>query len=147
MKIATSEGYATTLLTTNFMKRAVIAVVCGLGFLLGAHAQVIVNLDLGNNAVATNAAGFTKLGTASGNYAVKNGSYYLWTNVANSGLDMTMTNIAPFGGAGALDADGFYNQSGNGAAYFTISNVPAGMEVTLYGCGDWNGAGRAAKVF
>jgi hypothetical protein len=145
MKIATSENHPTTLPKANIMKRAVIAAVCGLGFWFSAHAQVIVNLDLGNNAVATNAPNFTKLSTTA--YAVKNGSYYLWTNVVNSGLALTMTNIAPYGGAGALDADGFYNQSGNGAAYFTISNVPAGMSVTLYACWAWNGAGRAAKIF
>jgi hypothetical protein len=145
MKIATSENHLTSLQRTNFVKRAVIAAVCGLAFWFSAHAQVIVNLDLGNNAVATNAPNFNKLSTAT--YAAKNGSYYLWTNVVNSGLDLTITNIAPYGGAGALDADGFYNQSGNGAAYFTISNVPVGMQVTLYACWAWNGAGRAAKVF
>jgi Domain of unknown function (DUF5011) len=129
------------------MKHALIAAICGLGLLSSAHAQAIINLDLGNNALATNGAGFTKFGIASGSYAVKNGSFYLWTNVANSGLNLTMTNIAAYGGAGALDADGLYNVSGNGAAYFTISNVPAGMTVTLYACWAWNGASHAPKIF
>ena len=120
--------------------------VCGLGLLFSAHGQSIVNLDLGNNAVATNAAGFTKLSTASGNYAYNNGNFYLWTNVANSGLNLTMTNIAPYGGNGGLDADGFYNISGNGPAYFTISNVPAGTLVTLYACWAWNGASHAPII-
>jgi hypothetical protein len=125
------------------MKRAVFGAVCGMGLLSIAHGQAIINLDLGNNALASNAAGFTKLGTASGNYALRNGSYYLWTNVANSGLSLTMTNIAAFGGAGTLDADGLYNVSGNGGAYFTISNLPAGTPVTLYACWAWNGASHA----
>jgi len=128
------------------MKYAFIAAVCGLCMLTSAHAQVIVNLDLGNNAVATNATGFTKLSTTSGNYAYNSGSYYLWTNVANSGLNLTMTNIAPYGGNGALDADGFYNVSGNGPAYFTISNVPPGMPVTLYACWAWNGTAHAPII-
>src|SRR5215472_14799195 len=88
MKIATSKNHSATLQRTNFMKRAVFAAVCGLSFWFSAHAQVIVNLDLGNNAVATNAPNFTKLSAAT--YAFMNGSYYLWTNVANSGLDLTM---------------------------------------------------------
>jgi hypothetical protein len=128
------------------MKRALFAAVCGLCLLSKARAQTVINLDLGNNAVATNAVGFTKLGIGSG-YAVKIGSYYLWTNVANSGLNLTMTNIAAFGGAGALDADGLYNVSGNGPAYFAISNVPVGMPVTLYACWAWNGASHAPMVF
>ena len=104
-------------------------------------------MDLGNNALASNGAGFTKLGTASGDYAVNNGSYYLWTNVANSGLSIIMTNIAEYGSTGTLDADGFYNISGNGPAYFTISNVPPGMPVTLYACWAWNGASHAPIIF
>jgi hypothetical protein len=128
------------------MKRALVGAVCTLGLLSSAHGQAIINLDLGNNALATNAAGFTKLSTTSGNYAYNNGTYYLWTNVANSGLNLTMTNIAPYGGTGALDADGFYSKAGN-PAYFTISNVPAGMPVTLYACWAWNGASHAPKIF
>ncbi|HVM48482.1 MAG TPA: immunoglobulin-like domain-containing protein [Candidatus Acidoferrum sp.] len=120
--------------------------ICSLGLLPGAHAQVIANLDLGNNALASNGAGFTKLGTSSG-YAAKNGSFCLWTNVANSGLNLAMTNIAEYGGAGLLDADGFYNVSGNGPAYFTISNAPPGQPVTLYTCWAWNGASHAPIIF
>jgi hypothetical protein len=119
---------------------------CALGLLSSAQAQSVVNLDLGNNALASNGAGFTKLETSSG-YASKNGSYYLWTNIANSGLNLTMTNIAEYGGNGTLDADGFYNVSGNGPAYFTISNVPPGMPVTLYACWAWNGASHAPIIF
>jgi len=115
--------------------------------LTSAQAQTIINLDLGKNALALNAAAFTKLGTASGNYAFKNGSFCLWTNVAKSGLSLTMTNIAAFGGAGTFDADGLYNVAGNGPAYFTISNVPAGMPVTLYACWAWNGASHAPLIF
>ena len=129
------------------MKRALVGAVCSLCLFSSAPAQVIINLDLGNNALASNGACFTKLGIASGNYAVKNGSFYLWTNVANSGLNLSMTNIAAYGGAGTLDADGFYNVSGNGPAYFTISNVPPGMLVTLYACWAWNGASHAPKIF
>ena len=112
-----------------------------------AYGQAIINLDLGNNALASNGAAFTKLGITSGNYAVNNGSFYLWTNVANSGLSLTMTNIAEYGGTGTLDADGFYNTAGNGPAYFTISNVPPGMPVTLYACWAWNGASHAPIIF
>ncbi|MGH7994106.1 MAG: immunoglobulin-like domain-containing protein, partial [Limisphaerales bacterium] len=103
-------------------------------------------MDLGNNNLATNGAGFTKLGIGTGGYAYKNGSFYLWTNVANSGLSLTMTNVAAFGGNGALDADGLYNISGNGPAYFTISNLPPGMSVTLYACWAWNAAAHAPII-
>jgi hypothetical protein len=147
MKIAKPKAHARILPSAKTMKHAFIAAVCGLSLLSNARAQAIINLDLGNNALASNGAGFTKLGTASGSYAVKNGSFYLWTNVANSGLSLTMTNVAAYGGAGTLDADGFYNLSGTGPAYFTISNVPAGMPVALYACWAWNGAGHAPKVF
>src|SRR5579859_2649379 len=123
--------------TAKIIKYALIAAFCGVCLLSSAHAQAIVNLDLGNNNLATNAAGFTKLGIGTGGYAYKNGSFYLWTNIANSGLSLTMTNVAAFGGNGALDADGLYNISGNGPAYFTISNVPSGMAVTLYACWAW----------
>jgi hypothetical protein len=129
------------------MKRIFIGAACGLCLWSNAYGQTIVNLDLGNNALATNAPNFTKLSTTSGNYAANNGSFYLWTNVVNSGLSLTMTNVAPYGGAGALDADGFYNISGNGPAYFTISNVPPGMPVTLYACWAWNGASHAPIIF
>ena len=71
----------------------------------------------------------------------------MWTNVANSGLSLTMTNIAEFGGTGTLDADGFYNIAGNGPAYFTISNLPAGTPVTFYACWAWNGASHAPIIF
>src|ERR1019366_7762667 len=128
-------------------KPAPFGAVCTLGLLSSAHGQAIINLDLGNGTLASNGAGFTKLGIASGSYAVKNGSFYLWTNVANSGLSLTMTNIAAFGGAGTLDSDGLYNISGNGPAYFTISNLPAGTPVTLYACWAWNGASHAPKIF
>jgi len=147
MKTATGKHYTTILYSAKIVKRALIGAVCGLGLLSGAYGQAIINLDLGNNALATNAAGFTKLSTTSGSYAYNNGSYYLWTNIANSGLNLTMTNVAPYGGTGALDADGFYNISGNGPAYFTISNVPPGMPVTLYACWAWNGASHAPIIF
>jgi hypothetical protein len=147
MKTASSEDRVAFRPSAKTLKHALLGAVCGLRLLSSAHAQAIVNLDLGNNALASNGAGFTKLAITSGNYAVKNGSFYLWTNVANSGLNLTMTNIAAFGGAGALDADGFYNVSGNGPAYFTISNVPAGMPVTLYACWAWNGASHAPMIF
>ena len=129
------------------LKRALIIVAGSLIILSRVHGQTIINLDLGNNALASNGAGFTKLGIAGGDYAVKNGSSYLWTNVANSGLSLSMTNIAQFGGAGTLDADGFYNISGNGPAYFSISNLPAGTPVTLYACWAWNGASHAPMIF
>ena len=129
------------------MIRALLSAVYGLGLLASAHCQTIINLDMGNNVLASNGVGFTKLGIASGNYAVKNGSCYLWTNIAGSGLNLTMTNIAAFGSAGALNADGLYNISGNGAACFTISNVPADTPVTLYACWAWNGSTHAPIVF
>ena len=147
MKTAICKYHATILQNAKIMKRALVGAVCTLGLLSSAHGQAIINLDLGNNALASNGAGFTKLGIASGNYAAKNGSFYLWTNVANSGLSLTMTNIAAFGGAGTLDSDGLYNISGNGPAYFTISNLPAGTPVTLYACWAWNGASHAPMIF
>ena len=147
MKIVTSKNHDTILQRVKIIKHALIAAVFGLRLLSSSHAEAIVNLDLGNNALASNGAGFTKLGTAGGGYASNNGSYYLWTNVANSGLSITMTNIAEYGGNGALDADGFYNIAGNGPAYFTISNLPPGMPVTLYACWAWNGASHAPIIF
>src|ERR1035438_1924689 len=147
MKTAIAQEHGKILQRAGTMKRALIGAVCSLCLLSGVHAQVIINLDLGNNALASNGAGFTKLGIASGNCAYKNGSFYLWTNVANSGLNLSMTNIAAYGGAGTLDADGLYNISGNGPAYFTISNVPPGMLVTLYACWAWNGASHAPKIY
>ena len=143
MKAVTRKCRAIILQSAQIMKHALIGAVCSVALLSSVHGQAIINLDLGNNALASNGAGFTKLGIASGNYAAKNGSFYLWTNVANSGLSLTMTNIAAFGGAGTLDSDGLYNISGNGPAYFTISNVPAGMPVALYACWAWNGASHA----
>jgi hypothetical protein len=147
MKTANSKNQRALLSITKILKYVLVGMVCGWGLLSTAYAQVIVNLDLGNNALASNGAGFTKLGIASGDYATHNGSYYLWTNVANSGLSITMTNIAEYGGTGTLDADGFYNMAGNGPAYFTISNVPPGMPVTLYACWAWNGASHAPIIF
>ena len=147
MKTATCKYHATILQSAKIMKRALISAVCSLTLLSSVHGQAIINLDLGNGTLASNGAGFTKLGIASGSYAAKNGSFYLWTNVANSGLSLTMTNIAAFGGAGTLDSDGLYNISGNGPAYFTISNLPAGTPVTLYACWAWNGASHAPKIF
>ena len=146
MKTATCKHHATILQSVKIMKCALIGAVYGLSLLSSAHGQAIINLDLGNNALASNGAGFTKLGTAGG-YAANNGNFYLWTNIANSGLTLTMTNIAEYGGAGTLDADGFYNIAGNGPAYFTISNLPAGTPVTLYACWAWNGASHAPIIF
>ena len=146
MKTATCKCHTPIFPSTKIMKRAFIGAVCSLALLSSVHGQAIINLDLGNNALASNGAGFTKLGIVSG-YAVKNGSFYLWTNVANSGLSLTMTNVAGYGGTGTLDADGFYNMAGNGPAYFTISNVPPGTPVTLYACWAWNGASHAPIIF
>ena len=147
MKSVALEHRAIIFQSTKILKRVLIGAVCGWALLSSAYGQAIINLDLGNNALASNGAGFTKLGITSGNYAVNNGSFYLWTNVANSGLSLTMTNIAEYGGTGTLDADGFYNTAGNGPAYFTISNVPPGMPVTLYACWAWNGASHAPIIF
>ena len=100
--------YTTTILgIAKNMNHAFIGAVCGLCLFSNAHGQAIVNLDLGNNALASNGAGFTKLGTASGDYAVNNGSYYLWTNVANSGLSIIMTNIAVMAAPGPWMPTGF----------------------------------------
>ncbi len=147
MKTATRDHHVTIFQNARIMKHALIGVACSLGLLSIAHSQTIINLDLGNNALASNGTGFTKLGTASGNYAIKDGSFYLWTNMAYSGFSLTMTNVAAFGGTGTLDSDGLYNISGNGPAYFTISNVPPGMPVTLYACWAWNGASHAPIIF
>lgn len=146
MNAVSSGNHTPTRPALERLKRSLLGTACALSLLSTAHSQIIVNLDLGNNALASNAAGFTKVGTGSG-YAVKNGTYYLWTNIANSGLNLTITNVAEYGGTGTLNADGFYNMAGNGAAYFTISNVPPGMPVTLYTCWAWDGASHAPIVF
>jgi hypothetical protein len=147
MTPATCQPRNTLLQNAKSLKCVLLGALACLIWLSSVQGQAIINLDLGNNALASNGAGFTKLGIAAGDYAANNGSCYLWTNVANSGLSLTMTNIAEYGGAGTLDADGFYNISGNGPAFFTISNVPPGMPVTLYACWAWNGASHAPIIF
>ena len=126
------------------MKLALVSAICGLGVMSGAFAQTVLELDLGNNALATNGAGFTKIGTD--NASIVNGSYYEFDGVAGSAYTLSFTNIGEYGGTGALSADGFYNQSGNGPAYFTLSGLPSGYTVTLYACWGWNGEGAGAKV-
>ena len=124
-------------------KRALVGAVCGLGLLASASGGTILQLDLGNNALAANGAGFTKVGTA--NYTINNGSYYEWDNVAGSGFTLSMTNIGSWNpGTASLASDGFYNLSGNGPAYFTMSNLPVGNTVAIYACIGWD-AGRGGK--
>jgi hypothetical protein len=124
------------------VKCALIGAVCGLGLLTNAVGQPI-NLDLGNNALASNGAGFTKVGL--NNYSVKNGSYYEWDSVAGTAYTLSITNVNQYGGTGTLDADGFYNISASGPAYFTLSGLPAGNTVAIYACYAWNGSGKGGK--
>ncbi|HVM50762.1 MAG TPA: immunoglobulin-like domain-containing protein [Candidatus Acidoferrum sp.] len=125
------------------MRFAISSLICGLGFLSSAYAQP-VQLDFGGNALASNGAGFTKVGL--NNASVVNGSYYEWDYVAGTAFTLSISNIGTWGGTGTLNADGFYNMSGTGPAYFTLSGLPAGNTVTIYACYAWDGSGRGAKV-
>lgn len=124
------------------MKLALASAVCGLGLLTNAVGQPI-NLDLGNGALASNGAGFTKVGL--NNASVVNGSYYEWDSVAGTAYTLSITNVNQYGSTGTLDADGFYNISATGPAYFTLSGLPAGNTVTIYACYAWNGSGKGGK--
>ncbi len=124
------------------IKCALIGAVCGLGLLTNAIGQPI-QLDLGNSALASNGAGFTKVGL--NNASVVNGTYYEWDNVAGTAYILSITNVNQYGGTGTLDADGFYNISATGPAYFTLSGLPAGNTVTIYACYAWNGSGQGGK--
>lgn len=126
------------------VKCALISAVCGLGLVSSAFGGTVIRLDLGNNEMAANGAGFTKVGTA--NYTINNGSYYEWDDVAGSGFTLSMTNIGSWNpGTASLASDGFYNISGNGAAYFTLSGLPAGNTVAIYACVGWNGTAQGPQ--
>ena len=126
------------------VKRATIGAACGLGLLSGTAIAQPIQLDLGNGTIATNGAGFTKLSQAV--YSVKNGSFYQWNNVAGTSYTLTMTNVNNYGGGGGpLNNDGFYSMAANGPAYFTLSGLPAGYTVTIYGCAAWDGTGRGGQ--
>jgi len=125
------------------VKCALIGAVCGLGLLTNAVGQPI-NLDLGNDAQASNGAGFTKVGL--NNASVVNGTYYEWDNVAGTAYTLSMTNIGEWStGTATLASDGFYNLSGNGPAYFTLSGLLAGNTVAIYACVGWNGTGQGPQ--
>ena len=125
------------------VKRALIGAVCGLGLLSTNAVGQPINLDLGNSALASNGAGFTKVGL--NNYSVVNGTYYEWDYVAGTAYTLSITNVNQYGGTGTLDADGFYNISATGPAYFTLSGLPAGNTVAIYACYAWNGSGKGGK--
>jgi hypothetical protein len=124
------------------MKLALACAICGLALLTNAFGQPI-QLDLGNNALASNGAGFTKVGI--NNASIINGTYYEWDNVAGTPYTLSITNVNTWGGAGTLDADGLYNISATGPAYFTLSGLPAGNTVTIYACYAWDGSGKGGK--
>ena len=110
-----------------------------------AFGQAILELDLGSNAQAGNGGGFTKVGL--NNYNLSNGSDYEWDSVAGSAFTLSITNVGDWSpGSASLASDGFYNLSGNGPAYFTLSGLPVGQTVTIYGCYGWDGATRGAVV-
>jgi hypothetical protein len=126
------------------VKRVFMAALCGFAWLSTAFGGTIIQLDLGNNALAANGAGFTKVGTD--NYTINNGSYYEWDNVAGSGYTLSMTNIGSWNpGTASLASDGFYNQAGNGAAHFILSGLPAGNTVAIYACVGWNGTAQGPQ--
>lgn len=124
------------------MMLALISAICTLAVLTNAFGQPI-QLDLGNSSLASNGAGFTKVGL--NNYSVVNGTYYEWDYVAGTTYTISITNVSQYGGAGTLDKDGFYNISGNGPAYFTLSGLPASYTVAIYACCAWDGTGRGGK--
>jgi hypothetical protein len=125
------------------VKCALIGAVCGLGLLTNAFGQPI-QLDLGNNALASNGAGFTKVGL--NNASVVNGTYYEWDSVAGTAYTLSITNVGQWStGTATLASDGFYNLSGTGPAYFTLSGLPAGNTVAIYACVGWNGTGQGPQ--
>jgi hypothetical protein len=124
------------------VKCALIGAVCGLGLLSNAFGQPI-QLDLGNSALASNGAGFTKVGL--NNASVVNGTYYEWDYVAGTAYTLSITNVNTWGGAGTLNSDGLYNISAAGPAYFTLSGLPAGNTVTIYACYAWDGSGKGGR--
>jgi hypothetical protein len=138
----TVKQTTTPLRSQSIIKLALLTAICGLGLMSNAFGQPI-QLDLGNSSLASNGAGFTKVGL--NNYTVVNGTYYEWDNVAGTTYALSITNVNQYGGAGTLDKDGFFNISGTGPAYFTLSGLPAGYTVAIYACCAWDGTGRGGK--
>src|ERR1035437_2739241 len=141
MKITAKEN-TTALRGLSMTKLALVSAICGLGLMSNAFGQPI-QLDLGNSALASNGAGFSKVGL--NNASVVNGTYYEWDSVAGTAYTLSITNVNTYGGTGTLNADGFYNISGTGPAYFTLSGLPAGNTVAIYACVAWNGTGQGAQ--
>src|ERR1035437_10567355 len=141
MKITAKEN-TTALRGLSMTKLALVSAICGLGLMSNAFGQPI-QLDLGNSALASNGAGFSKVGL--NNASVVNGTYYEWDNVAGTAYTLSITNVNQYGGTGTLDADGFYNISATGPAYFTLSGLPAGNTVAIYACYAWNGSGKGGE--
>ena len=84
---------STTLRNHSFTKFAILSAICGLAALTSALGGTVIQLDLGNNALASNGAGFTKAGTTTANISVHNGSYYEYDNLAGSGYTLSFTNV------------------------------------------------------
>jgi hypothetical protein len=91
-------------------------------------------------------AGFTKVQNAAaltvGNYA--------FPGVAGSSYTLSFANIGSYNSANTnepLVTDGFYSSGPNGPAYFTLSGLPVGMQVTLYAIYAWDGITKYANVF
>jgi fibronectin type 3 domain-containing protein len=105
-------------------------------------ASQLVQLDPGpGNTTFAAPAGFTKL-LYPGNLNVGNLTN---ANVAGSGYTLVFTNIKAFSRNGAtLETDGFTSPAG-ATAGFSLSGVPANLQVSLYACYGWDGAGAAAQ--
>jgi hypothetical protein len=99
MRIKSMQS-STTLRGHSFIELAVLSAICGLAALASALGGTVIQLDLGNNALASNGAGFTKVGTTTANISVHNGSYYEYDNVAGSGYTLSFTNVDEWGGQG-----------------------------------------------
>jgi hypothetical protein len=91
-------------------------------------------------------AGFTKVQNAAA-LAVGN---YSFPGVADSSYTLSFANIGSYNTGNTnepLVTDGFYSFGPNGPAYFTLSGLPVGMQVTLYAIYAWDGSDKYAHVF
>jgi hypothetical protein len=90
--------------------------------------------------------GFTKVQNA----PVLTVGNYSFPDVAGSPYTLSFTNIGSYSGQNTnepLTTDGFYSYAAGGPAYFTLSELPQGMKVTLYAIYAWDGAAKYANVF
>jgi hypothetical protein len=127
--------------------RNLFGAICCLGLWSSARGQAIINLDLGNNALATQWERLHQAGDWERDLRGQKRKFLPVDQCCEQRFEPDHDEHRRVWRRRALDADGLYNIAGNGAASFTLSNVPAGMTVTLYACWAWNGAAHAPIIF